>query len=103
MLPHDVAIADGVVILTPHARRLDAHVAPALRALVLEHIEGGCRLCLDLAHVQFIDSSGLGVVVAALKRLGGALSVRALSLSVRTTFEITTLDRIVIIEETVPR
>ena len=58
---------------------LDLYTAPALRDRVLAvAAEGQRRLVIDLSGVPFMDSSGLGVIVACLKRLresGGDLAL----------------------------
>jgi anti-sigma B factor antagonist len=58
---------------------LDLYTAPALRDRVLAAAaEGHRRLVIDLSGVPFMDSSGLGVIVACLKRLresGGDLAL----------------------------
>lgn len=58
---------------------LDLYSAPQLREAVTAAVEDGAdHIVLDLTGVPFMDSSGLGVVVACLKRLresGGELSV----------------------------
>jgi anti-sigma B factor antagonist len=58
---------------------LDLYTAPALRDRVLAAAaEGQHRLVIDLSGVPFMDSSGLGVIVACLKRLresGGDLAL----------------------------
>ena len=58
---------------------LDLYTAPALRDRVLVAAdEGQRRLVIDLSGVPFMDSSGLGVIVACLKRLresGGDLAL----------------------------
>jgi anti-sigma B factor antagonist len=48
---------------------IDLDSSPRLRAGLIEALEGGCRhLVVDLRQVDFIDSSGLRVLVGALKR-----------------------------------
>ena len=58
---------------------LDLYTAPVLREQVLTTSdEAGSRLIVDLTGVPFMDSSGLGVIVACLKRLresGGDLAL----------------------------
>jgi anti-sigma B factor antagonist len=58
---------------------LDLYTAPQLRDAVMDAVEDGSeRVVLDLTKVPFMDSSGLGVVVACLKRLresGGDLAL----------------------------
>lgn len=49
---------------------LDLYTAPRLRDEVLAALEGGAtRIALDLHDVGFIDSTGLGILVACLKRV----------------------------------
>ena len=59
--------------------------------------EGASSLVLDLASVEFIDSSGLGALISALKSVrtaGGTLALARLSGPVRNILEITRLDRV---------
>jgi anti-anti-sigma factor len=60
---------------------LDIATAPELTALLGALIDRGHRaVALDLVALDFMDASGLGVIVAALNRLGhstGALTVRS--------------------------
>src|SRR4051812_37999649 len=66
----DVTKNGGVTVVAPEGPRLDAEVAGDLRAMLLQLIDSGDRqLILDLPSVTFIDSSGLGALVSALKRL----------------------------------
>lgn len=49
---------------------VDLYTAPALRDRVASLIDGGVRkLVVDLEQVGFLDSSGLGVLIGALRRL----------------------------------
>jgi anti-sigma B factor antagonist len=59
---------------------LDYAASPRLRARISAHIDGGTlHLVLDLSEVTFIDSTAIGVLVAAATRLretgGGSLCV----------------------------
>ena len=69
---------DDRTVLTVRGE-LDLYTAPALRDRVLAAAaEGQHRLVIDLSGVPFMDSSGLGVIVACLKRLresGGDLAL----------------------------
>ena len=77
---------------------IDLHSAPQLRATLLKPTEGEKpRLVVDLSEVSFIDSTGIGVLVEALKRAreaGGALHFCGASPRVRRVFEITGLLRV---------
>lgn len=57
---------------------LDLHTAPMLDAQITTAIRPGLHLALDFHDVVFLDSSALGVIVGALKRLrdgGGDLAL----------------------------
>jgi anti-sigma B factor antagonist len=92
---------------------VDLAVAPRLRQAVIEALTPSnqasaepspASLVLDLGAVDFLDSSGLGVVLGALKRvrsLGGRLRVVVREPQVRRVFEITDLDRIISLADSV--
>jgi anti-sigma B factor antagonist len=49
---------------------VDLYTAPALRDRIASLIDGGVRrLVVNLEEVGFLDSSGLGVLIGALRRL----------------------------------
>ena len=63
----------------------------------------GQRVLLNMKNVDFIDSSGLGLVVSVFRRLrehNGELAISGPSAQVRTIFELTRLHRIFDIHET---
>jgi anti-sigma B factor antagonist len=84
---------------------LNALTSPALRERIAEALDDGARaIAIDLTHVRFMDSSGLGVLVGGLKsaRLhGGNLVLAGPGEQVRTLFEITQADRLFAILGTV--
>lgn len=66
----DVASDGGTTIVRPTTDRLDIEVAAEFRAMLLSLIDRGQhQLIVDLKDVTFIDSSGLGALVSALKTL----------------------------------
>lgn len=78
------------------AGELDALNAPRLRALLAEYADRGCDAVLDLSKLEFIDSSGLGVLVGALKRFQAGdqlLALRHPTSALRRVLELTGLDR----------
>lgn len=82
--------------------RIDASVAirfkDAMRGLTAD---GPARVILDLAQVRFIDSSGLGAIVAAMKQLpaGHRLELAALTPDVDKVFRLTRMDTIFVIHD----
>lgn len=57
------------VALIRMAGELDSYTSAKLRVLVIEVINAGCyRLVLDLSRIEYLDSTGMGVIVGALKR-----------------------------------
>ena len=76
---------------------IDIATAPRLREQLIGLMTGGQpRIVLDLDGVDFLDSTGLGVIVGLLKRartLGGDLRLVCNQPGVRKVFEITALDR----------
>jgi anti-anti-sigma factor len=73
----DVAEDDGRVLVTV-AGELDLATAPDLEAIVLPAVRDGRHAILDLRGLEFMDSSGVRVVVAAhslAEQHGGRLSL----------------------------
>jgi len=77
---------------------VDLYTSPQLReAIVRLTEEEENRIVVDLYNVSFMDSSGLGVLVAGLKRArerGGELALVFGEGSVQKVFGITGLDKI---------
>ncbi len=77
---------------------IDLFTAPELKQVITEVIESGeHRVAIDLTEVSFLDSTALGVLIGAVKRLrsrGGALAIINTDSSIAKTFEITGLDQI---------
>jgi anti-sigma B factor antagonist len=83
---------------------IDVATSPTLRAELAELLAHGAgSITLDLTAVSFIDSSGLGVLVGALKRLrdggGETFNIVAARSGVRRVFEITGLDQLFVLSE----
>jgi anti-sigma B factor antagonist len=93
-----------VRIVTP-VGEIDAHTAPHLRSAIVETLENARieHLVVDLSRTSFLDSSALGVLVGALKRMRereGRLDIVLPSSHARRIFEITALDRVLTLHET---
>jgi len=66
----DIVTKNGAGIVKPTGNRLDIEVAAEFRTELLQLIDSGQhRVVVDLSDVVFIDSSGLGALVSALKTL----------------------------------
>lgn len=78
--------------------RLDASSAKNLKGRVASLVkENRVKLIVDMAGVDFIDSSGLGSLVSSLRAVNekdGDVKVTALQKQVRSIFELTRLHRI---------
>jgi len=67
----ETKIQDGIAVLRVTVGRLDAIVAPELKKEVSSIVDGGTsRIMVDLQDVKFMDSSGLGAIVASFKLTG---------------------------------
>lgn len=92
-----------LLLLKPMDNRLDASSANALRGTVVDRVNMGHRcIVLDLANVDFIDSSGLAAVISCSKALGsqGSMVVCNAKDKVRHIFELTRMKQIFSICET---
>lgn len=83
---------------------VDLYTAPELRERLNDLIAAGnTRLLVDLAEASFIDSTTLGVLVGAIKRLreqDGRLALACDDRTVLRVFEITGLDRVIALHPT---
>jgi anti-sigma B factor antagonist len=93
-------LSDDVVIVALQGEA-DLHVAAELRDRFTAVIDGRPkRLLVDLSGTTFIDSMALGVLLGTTKRLraaGGQLELIVSKPDIRRIFEITMLDRILVI------
>lgn len=92
-----------ISVLGVEASRIDAPVAVAFKEAFRQHTASRpAQVILDLTRVDFIDSSGLGAIVAAMKLLGpdGILHLAGMSPMVRRVFQLTRMDTIFRIYDT---
>lgn len=92
----DVSSEGGWTVVTIHGE-LDVASAPTLRERLIGMVaDGSTRLILDLEGLDFLDSTGLGAIISALKRArtnGGDLRLVCTQTRIRRLFEITGLDK----------
>jgi len=59
----------GITVITVGGE-IDVYTAPKLRERLISLVEeGNCQLIVDMEAVEFLDSTGLGVLVGGLKRV----------------------------------
>jgi anti-sigma B factor antagonist len=87
----------GVGVVTPKGR-LNMVSARRLKEILGGLVaEGTTRIVVDMAETTFLDSSGLGALIAGLKsarQAGGDLRVARPTPSVTTVFALTNLDKV---------
>lgn len=89
--------AGGAAVVSP-VGELDAYTAPELQEQLHRLADDDAieTLVVDLTRVSFLDSSALGVLVGALRRMregNGELRLVEPRATVRRIFELTLLDR----------
>jgi anti-anti-sigma factor len=86
------------------AGRLDVHAAADARLALADAVEAGCGdLVIDLASLDAVDATGLGVLVGAHRRAGRAgrtLVLRDVPAPVGRLLFLTRLDRVLHISST---
>jgi anti-sigma B factor antagonist len=95
---------NGILVVRVDEKRVDASRAPQFKDEITRRIEAGhTRIVLDLSGVDFVDSSGLGAIVACLKRLGprGDLAIAGAKGAVSRLFTLTRMDKVFPLHETV--
>jgi anti-sigma B factor antagonist len=96
-----VGAATYVVAVSGEA---DLYTAPQLKHELHALVDAGATaLVVDLTNTTFIDSTTLGVLLSALRRIrpnGGDIALVCSDRNVRRIFDITMLDRVFTITET---
>jgi len=107
-MPPDFAVTEHSIDAERHLLavrgEIDLFTAPELKQVLAESIEAGrIRIIVDLTETTFLDSTALGVLIGAVKRLrsrDGALALVNVDENIAKTFEITGLDQIFTILDT---
>lgn len=88
------------------AGEIDLYTAPRLQSEFTRLLQDGpSRVVIDMSSVEFCDSTGMNVLLSALKRVkeqGGQLDVAAPRPAVRKILQVTGLDSVFTVHETVP-
>ncbi|HET9138833.1 STAS domain-containing protein [Actinophytocola sp.] len=97
MIELDTGFGDDAAVIRPQGR-LTMVTAPQLRSLVLHAVEEQrVRVVVDLSQTEFMDSSGLGALIAGLKatrQAGGDLRIACMGPQVATIIQLANLDRV---------
>jgi anti-sigma B factor antagonist len=101
-MPPEFAITEQSIDAERHVLavrgEIDLFTAPELKQVLAESIESGRNhIVVDLTETTFLDSTALGVLIGAVKRLrsrNGALAIVNVDENIAKTFEITGLDQI---------
>ncbi len=101
-MPPDFAVTEEPIDAERHVvavrGEIDLFTAPELKQVLTGAIEQGRRrVVVDLSETTFLDSTALGVLIGAVKRLrsnDGALTIVNVDRNIAKTFEITGLDQI---------
>lgn len=104
MIEVDTEVGDGAAVIRVSGR-LTMVVTPQLRALITDAVRSGrSRIVVDLTTCEFVDSSGLGALIAGLKsarQAGGDLRIAGVGPQIATVLKLTNLDRVLRVHETV--
>ena len=82
----------GVLIVVCNGRLVLGEESANLRHLVRDHLSEYKQMVLDLGHVSYIDSSGLGVLVGlhtTARKAGGGIKLAKLSPFLKDMLQIT--------------
>jgi len=100
----DVTERGKFAVLSVHGE-VDVYTAPKFRERLIELVsEGKHHIVVDLEGVDFLDSTGLGVLVGGLKRLrshDGDLTLVCTQSRILKVFEITGLTKVFAIHSSV--
>ncbi len=91
------SLRNDTQIVTVNGNRIDAAIAIKFKEdMRKETDDGPDRVILDLSSVDFVDSSGLGAIVAAMKQLGSGrrLDLAGLTPTVDKVFRLTRMDTV---------
>ena len=86
------------MVIRPLENRLDSYVAEEFKVHMKNIVHNGhLQIVLDLSDVEFIDSSGLGAIIATMMALRpqGQLMVCNAKDNVLSLFRLTRMDRVI--------
>jgi anti-sigma B factor antagonist len=97
-------VQDGVTVVAVSGE-IDLATASEFRSVLVDAVAGGQGdLVVDLSEVTFMDSTGLGAMVSARRRLtlrGASMRLVSPAGGVRRILDVTKLDQVIPIHDTV--
>jgi anti-sigma B factor antagonist len=93
-----------VMVVSVRAEHLDASIADEFKRDMAPILEDHNFILLDMEHLRFVDSAGLGAILSCLRKVnanGGDMKLANLAKPVRASFEIARMHRIMDILDTV--
>jgi anti-sigma B factor antagonist len=87
-----------VTVVRVQIHHLDASNVEQFKSAITPAVEKESQVVLDLAALDFVDSSGLGAFLSCMRKVhaqGGEVKLANLSKPVRTLFELVRMHRIV--------
>ncbi|GLZ13759.1 anti-sigma-B factor antagonist [Actinomadura sp. NBRC 104425] len=94
---NDYTTDDGLTVITVEGE-IDVYTAPRLREKLIDLVnKGKFHLLVDMEKVEFLDSTGLGVLVGGLKRVrahDGSLELVCTQERILKIFRITGLTKV---------
>ena len=94
---------DDVLVIQVQEDNLDASNVRAFRQAMQALIKDQTRVVLDMSHLKFVDSSGLGALISCLRDTNGRkgdFRLSTMSRSVLALFELMRMHRVFSIHET---
>ncbi len=88
---------NGITVIVPELRQIDMNNSPKFRKDLEECLKDRTRVILNLGNVNFMDSTGLGIIVAALRNMNqikGRMILCEASKAVKVLFEMVRLSHI---------
>ena len=104
MLSSVERVGEAAVIKVP-GTRLDASIADGFKDSVRELIHAGERqIIVDFSSIEFMDSSGLGALVGAMKIMGtgGTIEIAAPNDAVMKVLRLTRMNKVFTIHDALP-
>lgn len=94
--------ADNVSVIEVHEREIDASNSEAVKGQLRDKLEPESNAVIDLSRVEFLDSSGIGVLISCMRYLasnGGAMKLCNVTKPAEAILELVRFHRIADIYE----